>query len=1283
MKYSLLRSVLVTLILLLITSNTTNLYGQLINRCATVEMDSILRANNPQLPDKEEFENWLAQEISNNASAHVIGGVYYIPVVFHIIHNGEAVGSGTNVSFAAVQSQIDVLNEDFRKITGSNGYNTHPLGADTEIEFCLAQRRPDGSAFPAGEPGVNRINRSTVGFTAPPFSTNYIDNTIKPYTYNNNNPTATRGWDPAKYMNIWICNISGGILGYAQFPTTPLGGMGCGSQNAATDGVVFTYNSIGKSSVTGFSGPFNEGRTATHEIGHWLGLRHIWGDGGCGVDDFCNDTPLSDAPNYNCPTNHNSCTDPAPDPNDMVQNYMDYTNDICMNIFTYDQKIRMRTVLESSPLRLSLINSDACTPPNANDASIVDIINPSGDNCPGSITPTVVLRNRGSNNLNNATISYQIDNGPVSNFSWTGNLTPGNSANVNLAAFTSTLGIHSLKVYSSLPNGLADPAPVYDTMTINFVVSNGIMPDFTEDFEGQNFPPDIKWNSVNGGNDCYQWVGASAVSSSGVANNNVAHLPFYNNNSGQSESLITPIFILPCNASAASLNFDVAYRRRATGDNDRLRVDISTDCGNTWVSTPIFDKSGNTLSTVTGTQTSSFYPNAGSQWRNETINLLPFVSGTSENVQFRFRGTADGGNNIFIDNIEFNATTPAEIEVEVAGTEVLDGGYYNYGIVTVGSTNTAVFTINNTGTSNLTLSGPISITGTGFSLLSNFGTTTVTPGGSTSFSVNFVAPTAGVFVGNVSFGTNDCDETTYNFELNGSTNTSPPTADFNASGTTVCGGSSVSFTDLSVGATSWSWNFGPGAVPATSTAQNPTVIFNNAGTNTVSLTITNAFGTDTETKTNYITVLPGNGLPLPIVEGFTSPTFAPAGWTIYDQGGSVTWNRSNTVGFAPTAGNSLVFDNFNFNDSPNQDEIHMPGADFQGLSSATLTFDVAYARYSAANSDGLMVLISTDCGETFTQVYDKSGTTLATAPNTTTLFTPTNAQWRTETIDLTPYIGNSKAIIAFRNIAGYGNRLFIDNINLSGIAGTNLPVAGFSGTPTTVCEGQSVSYTNTSSGSPTSYSWSFPGGTPASSSAANPVVTYTTSGVYNVSLTATNANGSDVETLASYITVNANPVITLNSFNPVCANTPAFTLSGGSPAGGSYSGTGVSAGQFNPSTAGFGNHVITYTYTNPNGCTGTTNQTIEVGCASVDEINNNSIKIYPNPAYHELTIESDSETIESIRLYDAWGRIVSELSNVSGLQKMVIDISAFAPGIYSLEISTISSMTKEHIVISK
>jgi PKD repeat protein len=1157
------------------------IFAQNVIRCYTDENHEQLMQQFPELESKIEFEQWMQQQLIQNQSSAIIGGVYVIPVVVHVVHNGEAVGTGSNVSFAAIQSQINVLNEDFRKILGSNGWNTHPDGADTQIEFCLAQRRPDGSAFPAGEPGVNRINRNTVGFTAPPYTQAYMNATVKPYTYNNNVPTATRGWDPAKYMNIWLADLSGGLLGYAQFPQSPLGGMGCGNQTAGTDGVVFLYNSIGKSSVTGFTGAYNEGRTATHEIGHWLGLRHIWGDGGCTVDDFCNDTPEAGAANYGCPVGTNSCTG-APDAGvDMIENYMDYTDDLCMNIFTNDQKMRMRTVLENSPLRASLINSDACTPPLAVDASVVDIINPKGDNCIGSITPSVTLKNRGSGSLTSATISYKIDNGTPTTFAWTGNLASGATTTVNLPAFTTTSGQHFIKAYSTLPNGQIDQATAYDTSGIGFMISQGISAPFTETFDGGTFPPDVRWVVENPTNDCYEWVGASATSISGVFNNNAAQFPGFGNATGQTENLITPIFTLPCNATAASLQFDVAYRRRntTTANYERLYVEISENCGATWNTTPIYDKSGTALQVLTATLATYYTPVGTTDWRTETINLLPFVTTTSKNVKFRIRAVAANGNNIYIDNLKFNATTPGEISVAQGSTNIFDEGFYNYGSVTAGTTATTTFTITNTGTSNLTLTNPITITGTTFTLGTGFGTTTIPAGGSTTFTVIF-SPTGNAnYTGNVSFATNDCDESTFNFQLNGTGITNPPIAGFTPSNTIVCAGQTVTFTNTSVNAASYLWNFGAGATPSTSTSANPTVTFNTLGTYTVTLTATNAFGNDVETQTNIINVLDGTGISLPISEGFTTATFPPTNWSLINTNNSpTTWVRSAAVGNAPTAGNSMIFDNFNYNDG-DDDQVRLPGVNLTGYSSSQLQFDVAYAPYNATSFDGLEVLVSTNCGSTWTSVYSKSNTTLATAAATTASFVPTATQWRTETINLTPYVGNSKVIVSFKNLSGYGNNLYVDNINLTGVQLSVPPVASFTSSSTTICAGQTINFTNTSTGNPTSYSWSFQGGTPATSTATNPVVTFSTPGTYTVTLVATNASGSNTATQT--ILVNPSPVLTTTN-QTICVGGTATLQATATPAGGTYSwstgGTGASI-TVNPT--------VTMTYTvsyTVNGC---------------------------------------------------------------------------------------------------
>lgn len=314
-------------------------------QCGTMAADAALRAQNPGMGTLDDFEVWLQEEMQKNREnpSQRAGDVYRIPVVIHVIHNGDPIGTNQNISSAQVLSQLDVLNEDFRRVQGTPGFNTDSVGADAEIEFCLAILDPMGQ--PMGEDGVNRIDRNVQGWNPFPFNTGYMDGTIKPATI----------WDPNVYFNIWAVPLPGGLLGYAQFPEgSGLQGLG-GIQNANTDGIVVTTRYFGN---TGNIAGGVTGRTATHEAGHFFGLRHIWGDGGCGVDDFCGDTPTSDASNGGCNTAHVSCGTV-----DMVQNYMDYSGDNCMNIFTQCQVQRMRTVLQNSPRRLGLLTSGACAQP--------------------------------------------------------------------------------------------------------------------------------------------------------------------------------------------------------------------------------------------------------------------------------------------------------------------------------------------------------------------------------------------------------------------------------------------------------------------------------------------------------------------------------------------------------------------------------------------------------------------------------------------------------------------------------------------------------------------------------------------------------------------------------------------------------------------------------------------------------------------------------------------------------------------------------------------------------
>tara|TARA_R110000744_G_scaffold325657_2_gene431486 strand:+ start:4106 stop:5092 length:987 start_codon:yes stop_codon:yes gene_type:complete len=271
--------------------------------------------------------------------------IYRIPVVVHVVHNGENIGNGANITYEQVKSQIDVLNEDFRKMANTNGDGQNPNGTDTQIEFFLAEKDPNGAVLT--EPGIDRIDGGRSEWPKGSFR-NPIDTSLKPISI----------WPPDHYFNIWTVNFGGftgrNLLGFAQFPDmSGLDGLNEIGGSAETDGIVIGYKYFGSSEKGDFPDlmfPFDIGRTTTHEVGHWLGLRHIWGDGDCSADDFCDVTPNAAGPNYGCPSGQISC-----ETLDMIENYMDYTDDACMNTFTFDQRDRMHIVLENSPRRKELV----------------------------------------------------------------------------------------------------------------------------------------------------------------------------------------------------------------------------------------------------------------------------------------------------------------------------------------------------------------------------------------------------------------------------------------------------------------------------------------------------------------------------------------------------------------------------------------------------------------------------------------------------------------------------------------------------------------------------------------------------------------------------------------------------------------------------------------------------------------------------------------------------------------------------------------------------------------
>ena len=413
-----------------------------------IHLKSLQQKYPQRFKSTQEFEQWLQPQIkeyTNQLSFRGAGVVMTIPTIVHIIHpDNQPIGTGENLSHARIKAQIAVLNEDFSNNNARKGNINSvwlPSTGNPEIEFCLATQDPNGVELT--ELGTNRITYSSIGAnaSASAHTMGYIDANIKPQTQ----------WDPTKYFNVWVMTINGGVLGYAQFPeASGLGGMPGGAQTASTDGIVCHPEIFGG---PGTKQPYHTGQVTTHEVGHWLGLRHVWGDGGCGQDDFCADTPEMSGNDRGCPafpSMQNACGNPAN--GTFYFNYMNYVDATCMWAFSNDQVTRMRTVMQNSPRRKELLASDVCAPPYVNEAAIVKLDLPLDSLCTTSINAKVTIKNNGTNNLTTLAIDYAID-GAVLVYNWTGNLGTGQTDVINLPTIMTTTGTHNYTVQLD-PNSL-------------------------------------------------------------------------------------------------------------------------------------------------------------------------------------------------------------------------------------------------------------------------------------------------------------------------------------------------------------------------------------------------------------------------------------------------------------------------------------------------------------------------------------------------------------------------------------------------------------------------------------------------------------------------------------------------------------------------------------------------------------------------------------------------------------------------------------------------------------
>ncbi|MDZ4846906.1 MAG: M43 family zinc metalloprotease [Chitinophagales bacterium] len=746
-------------------------------QCGTMYADSILRSKIPGAPSLIDFEEWLQLKMNEPSNvANQRGAIVTIPVIVHVIHDGDAVGSGQNISEAQVLSQIDVLNEDFRRLN-ADAVNTPatflPVAADIEIEFCPAVVDPNGMLL--AEPGIHRVHAGQATWA----SSADIDINLKPSTI----------WDPTRYFNIWTVDFGSGstLLGYAQFPEgSGLAGMPTGAQSANTDGIVCRYNAFGR--VGNVNSPYDLGRTATHEAGHWLGLRHIWGDGDCSVDDYCTDTPESDASNNGCQTGYVSCGNV-----NMVQNYMDYSNDACMNIFTSCQKTRMRTVLQNSPRRVELLNSTVCELLNQ-----VDVTGQVRDAQTTLGMPFAKVR------FKNASYNYEADC----------------DVNGNFAIDDMFVGTYN--VYGGKWS--------YVTAELIVTVQSGMSPVVISVSKGyyDDFVLDFSWG-ISGTATSGEWVRAQPV---GTTFNGVASNP------------------------GADVTNDLGTECFTTGNGGGAAGNDDVDNGTTIITSPVFDLTTYSEPYInfyrwfyndggTGTPNDNLVVRITNGVTTATIETL--VYNTPNSNQWNFRNARIEDYVTLTANMRFIVETG---DLSASG-HIVEAGLDFFRVIDSLDSPQAAFSVDvSQGCAPLTVHFTDASTGNPTAWQWSF------PGGTpnTSAAQNpiIIYNTPGIY--NVTLTVTNAagnDAATQNAFITAD----EIRADFSPDVQQGCPGLVVEYSDFtSCSPTTWQWSF-PGGTPSTSSQKNPVVTYYTSGVHVTTLIVGNASGNDTLMINNLITIL--------------------------------------------------------------------------------------------------------------------------------------------------------------------------------------------------------------------------------------------------------------------------------------------------------------------------------------------------------------------------------------------------------------------------------------------
>jgi hypothetical protein len=621
--------------LLLLTLSTLVNIASAQERCATVEQTEALYKRFNKVYKAENFERWLSQRPKAQAfgTLRKSTNTYRIPVVVHIIHNGEPIGAGINISDEQILSQINVLNKDFQRLNSDANQTPQefePFAGNLSVKFILARQDPTGNP----STGIVRVRGNKTSYN------DFDDVLLKSESY----------WPSEDYLNIWVCNLNV-FLGYAQFPISNLEGLEeYQNELAETDGVVVTYEAFGSDDDGAFDllTAFNKGRTLTHEVGHFLGLRHIWGDvESCATTtDYVDDTPPQSKETRGCPTHPQlSCNTTK-----MFQNFMDYSNDRCMNLFTNGQVERMVTVLENSIRRASLLTSPGlnCPSGECRDLVLSKILSPEVISCEPNNVLRLQLQNRSGAPLTEVKVVYSFDDeNPITIPSYTINpaIAEGNLGEIAIPILLSD-GQHLVSASVNFTSGEID-----DTPEDNFAEKK-VMLSSREDFVPlrERFEPATleRWPRMNP---------SSATLWEPINTNFDQSISFVGSMGTEQEESWLASPVLDFNfINKSNLRFDWSYRNNSSKPTF-LQLKYSTDCGLTYLPLPGF----------TFTSTSSrINPVQESDWETAELSLSSLVG--FSHVQLAFIAKGFNGNAVYIDNLDI---FPGEISPTLSPQDLL------------------------------------------------------------------------------------------------------------------------------------------------------------------------------------------------------------------------------------------------------------------------------------------------------------------------------------------------------------------------------------------------------------------------------------------------------------------------------------------------------------------------------------------------------------------------------------------------------------------------------------